>query len=349
MDACIIKSQTVKGFEYPNPSYNDAKALYVINKEAKRFRDWRRDFRCRLKQVLFEHDYPEFTDEEIALMMAHGIENPISFSYGYVDADTYDAYRESFREQDLKYRISEYIYPYTNLCAEERTIIDELDISKSTTAAELKNAGLTDETANDIMEIIEDDIQTEKDLYKYEAELQKHHDFLNEGIFELVDKAALLYDLKSCVLQASPLKPVAYHSVAGTDLIAAYYSFHGFGFHSFVDSDDDFDTSLLDSDTIISEISSENKLATDMTLNEALTILFSYLNLNIDIGDFLNGKTKLISQIVGVEVVTPEFYSRNSHYNHKHYFEDDYDCYDYCDDCCDDCCDDYCDDESEYQ
>ena len=87
----------------------EAKALYFISKTAKEYRDFRRNFRNKLKEYLFEHKLPDFAQEEVDMLKGFGIEKPCYFETEY---DSYEFFEDipAFKMNDSRDAISYYYF-----------------------------------------------------------------------------------------------------------------------------------------------------------------------------------------------------------------------------------------------
>ncbi|SFQ35756.1 hypothetical protein SAMN02910358_01736 [Lachnospiraceae bacterium XBB1006] len=299
---------------------SEAKALYVVNKEAKKCRDLSRSTRQKLKKYLFEQEDLNLTSEEAQLLKDYGLDpNPYFTVSDLCEHHFKELKKWVSQDWDEKF-INSLDAAY--LSEADRDILSEHPVALGISIDERKRIGLSTDGCETIIDINNSIYESEAEYEIAEEKYNKYHQYLGEEDLPIRQQQQLLYNLKSCVLKVCSDEPVAYHILDGDDTnLGAYYIIHGFKFHEIVEWEDDIE---VEEGKSVSNVSANNILAPDMTLQEALTILFSYLDLpDLDAAKFLNLETAKISDILNIDIVTPDF--KSGYYSDCDECDDEYD------------------------
>lgn len=178
------------------------------------------------------------------------------------------------------------------------------DIDRATTEEDLEGMIQDEVLRDDLLCLIEELNNCEKNLEEAKKGFEKLHNILhdatiNQRIDELKRHQQVLYSIKDAVLikAAIPVKEY-HHSKYNDDKYAlAYYEVEGYGFHRIVEWTDEI--KKIVKPIVIDNISGEIKRNIDMTEEEALHILLEYLrtfdvvNDKYTIEDIINGDVEL--------------------------------------------------------
>ncbi len=294
-------------------TYDEAKSLYIINKEAKRLRDLRRGTRDIIKKRLFEPDeemdYDSLLSPEAKILLEErGITtlNAISDDAGnefLFERDIRSSYSDHYNGREFIDTVMDFINS-ASLSDDDRDKIDDCFINIETDEKELRKIGLSESGIEEVLGVIAEEKSFKEGLEAVAERLNdinnKLHKFLKDG-FDKVDAIKEnLYNLKSAVIKISGEQPVRIDKDTNTsDYYLAYYMLNGFKFHTMI-SPDDVDISELDGSAEIDGISSENRLDEEekISLIDAVKNLVNYLDLPEEYEiDILDGKeTDLVSR-----------------------------------------------------
>ena len=291
-----------------NLNPEEAKALYVINKEAKRNRDLSRSTRQKLKAYLFEEKDLDLSEEEKEVFGEYGLNPCPYFTVGDLEVHHFKDLRKY--NAPLYEQVQETIYYDSSYDTEDRDILSEVTIDETITFEACRKMGLSEDGCEMVMYTINEVIEWNKEYELAKEKYNKYHEYLQDNNLPVRQRQQLLYDLKSCVLSVCGDEPVCYHHIEGDDVnCGAYYIIHGFRIHELVEETEDI---ALEDGVSISDVSSNNTNAKELSVQEALVILFNYL----EVGElqpelFLKGKYGKISEMLGIKIVESCFTPRN--------------------------------------
>ena len=318
-----------------------AKALYTINKEAKRNRDVRRVIRKALKVLkerLFSFDWKEnydakLSEDEKEYLKSNGIntlDGPCT-DYGYVLAGCKDVDEEEEEYwADVRKNINEIMDE-----EEEDSVDCSYDVESLRDLAKLLEMDELSLTAKEKIKILLEEAKRDLPFYDEARDMidNMHALFGRSEIADLGKKMDNLYLLKGAIIKESGASPIRYDMDKNDgNYYLALYRIEGFTFHYPVLKSEVSDDMLSQDSKVISDISSENHLSAEdyIPVCDAVRILTEYLELPNDYADkIINGDEVDLVERFGLTPLSDFEYSAHSRecWDYEEY--DDYDWNDY--------------------
>ncbi|MBQ7128988.1 MAG: hypothetical protein IJO19_03260, partial [Clostridia bacterium] len=252
-----IRYSLEKGKSTENKELGEA--LYVINKQAKVYRDTQN----ALADFIYKSEPISSKETKVINDYLKSIDNRLEFEGKEVRAyDNFDDY--AYNEEELESAVKDFEVG-SSIARNNGIWVDDYDEEWTKEEA--------DERYNQ--------------LWKLQRILDEHSN-LKSLISDLKQEKLNLYNLKHDVLTKSNVSPLEYHQFKNEDGARPYYQIGDFGFHGEIDENYNGDVKNIDVD----KISSENKLADTMTFDEAKEVVNKYLDNNVSFS-VENGKYSL--------------------------------------------------------
>lgn len=323
------------------------RALYIINKEAKKHNDLVYGIRNRIKEMAFDERF-DATQEEIEFAEKYGLDLTV---YGYIgeDEEVYCKMSDSDIDSIVKEMVSDYEECTKNCYEEElserlsedeelKEIISDffngltyevINLVKMGTfrileeeRKEIENQLVEhgyDDFVEEIIFTVEDIENDYSKLIDIKENIEKLHNWLKDGYKKALIYKDNLYKLKDQAIKKSETQVTAYHRLKNSDYTClAYYQINGFGFHVPVQINDDIEVS---DDIEIEKIDSEIKLNESeiIPIDDCISMLIDYLKLDFKAEDIYEKELPFTAQKIEYNYETEDY----SNYNRN--YDDDYD------------------------
>ena len=339
-DCTTMETETTNSTEVLQmKNINIAKALYVVNKRAKKIRDARK----LVKTYLFRHTefyLPEYSDEMMVFLEEEGILDILKTEIEDEYTDYNDRNNQEANLREMKKNWNRWVEEYVEFYDEDKDdYICYKDYEKYIAEHPDNDNSWLEEALEEMKRY---DINM-NNADHFESMIENGHSYLRHS----KEQEDQLYDLKATMIKVLNLPVKAYHMFSNDNLnYYAFYEFQGFKFHGKVDKTIiEPDDPKIDGTVIDGEISSTGSLkGNTMTIEDAIAILLEALGFGgDDKARYYDGAFASKIANVSLDNVAKKTKTKGRHVKVRGFlFDEDCDYYDdeyQHDDC--DCYDDY--------